>query len=387
MNCAICGSERSLRVAEITDVPVHVGVLWPDPRAAQGAPRGDIELNACPVCGFVHNTRFDPTRVDYTLRYDNALHFSPRFRAYEEELAARLISDHDLRGKHVVEVGCGSGRFLGLLCRLGENRGTGFDPSHDASRADPTLQGRAVVVPESFSPKHASGSGDFLCCRQVLEHIAEPLPFLEMFFRSLRPGAAVYFEVPNSAFIFHEGSVWDVIYEHCNYFFRESLTTLFERAGFEVLTCSEAYGRQFIGIEVRKPVKSRESVLAPTSLPDVILDDLSRFAELFTAKRRVWSARLQDWARDGRLVALWGGGAKAVSFLNVLEVREEVAFVVDLNPAKHGHYVAGSGHPIVRPEQLSKSAPDVVVVMNPIYRREIEDSLRERGLRPQLETL
>ena len=74
---------------EVRDVPVHVGVLWPSAEAARTCPRGDIRLAYAPRSGFIANQAFDPARVDYGLRYDNALHFSPYFQAFEDRLARR----------------------------------------------------------------------------------------------------------------------------------------------------------------------------------------------------------------------------------------------------------------------------------------------------------
>ena len=42
-----------------------------------------------------------------------------------------LIRRYDLRGKEVIEIGCGKGEFLSLLCEVGDNRGVGFDPADD----------------------------------------------------------------------------------------------------------------------------------------------------------------------------------------------------------------------------------------------------------------
>ena len=49
--------------------------------------------------------------------------------------------------------------------------------------------------------------------------------------------------------------------------------------------------------------------------------------------------------------------------------------MVDINPHKHGKYLAGSGHQIVGPDALVEIKPDVVVVMNPIYVEEIRADL------------
>jgi len=88
----------------------------------------------------------------------------------------------------------------------------------------------------------------------------------------------------------------------------------------------------------------------------------------------------------GKRLVLWGGGSKAVAFLNILSLGAEVAFVVDINPFRQGTFIAGTGHAIVAPGALSKIRPDVVIVMNPIYIPEIRKSLMEIGISAILET-
>jgi hypothetical protein len=57
---------------------------------------------------------------------------------------------------------------------------------------------------------------------------------------------------------------------------------------------------------------------------------------------------------------------------------------VDINPKKAGMYVPGTGHPIVAHDHLTLQPPDVVVVMNPIYKAEIRQTLQGMGLQPKI---
>ena len=140
MSCALCGSRRVAPLYEVRDVPVFCNNLWAGREEAVACPRGDIELLFCRECGYIWNTAFDASRLEYTGSYDNSLHFSERFRGYAGSLAQRLIDRYDLRGKEIIEIGCGKGDFLVMLCRMGGNRGFGFDRSYvergDVERAD-----------------------------------------------------------------------------------------------------------------------------------------------------------------------------------------------------------------------------------------------------------
>jgi hypothetical protein len=113
-------------------------------------------------------------------------------------------------------------------------------------------------------------------------------------------------------------------------------------------------------------------------------DLVTRFAGCVQQKREEWSTRLESFARAGSKSVIWGGGAKTVSFLNLVGAADAIEWVIDINPGKQGSFVAGTGQPIVAPDRLVEIAPDVVVVMNPVYRGEIEAQLGLMGLSPEV---
>lgn len=69
-----------------------------------------------------------------------------------------------------------------------------------------------------------------------------------------------------------------------------------------------------------------------------------------------------------------------MTFLNTLKTQDQIEYVVDINPRKRGRYVPGTGQQIVPPEFLRDYQPDVVIVMNPIYKSEIQQLIKSLGL-------
>ena len=63
---------------------------------------------------------------------------------------------------------------------------------------------------------------------------------------------------------------------------------------------------------------------------------------------------------------------------------EELTAIVDINPHKHGKFLAGSGREILSPDALQELRPDIVLLMNSIYTEEVRNELATRGLQPQL---
>ena len=78
-------------------------------------------------------------------------------------------ADYDIRGKTVLEIGCGKGEFLSLICKLGGNRGIGYDPSFVPARQRSEQDVR--FVREFFTENTNEIAPDLLCCKMTLEHI------------------------------------------------------------------------------------------------------------------------------------------------------------------------------------------------------------------------
>ena len=385
--CVACNGRNYEPLLSIDSAAVLSNVLWDDRQAALAAPRAPMSLGFCPSCGMVYNVAFNPALMRYGPRYENALEHSPRFRRYARDLADRLVRTYDLRGKYVVEIGCGQGRFLALLARLGNNRAVGYDPSYDHSRACDDVRSLVSIRNNYFTAEQVDHPVDFIYCRHVLEHLADPLPFLREVRAALGddPTAAVYFEVPNALYTVRDLSIWDILYEHCSYFTAESLVHLFCRAGFTPVDVVEQYGGQFLSIEAR-PLAAPSDHLEPRWRNPARLAEWTRdFQKAYASIIAGWSRRLNTMTANGRRPVVWGAGAKGVTFLNVLEAPwERLPYVVDLNPDKHGRYVTGTGQEIVPPAAMGAYRPDYVIVMNPLYEEEIIQTLRQMGLTPMV---
>ena len=79
---------------------------------------------------------------------------------------------------------------------------------------------------------------------------------------------------------------------------------------------------------------------------------------------------------------VWGVGGKGVTFLNCLGIsRETSLYAIDINPEKHGKFVPITGQKIVGPELLRKERFDNIIIMNPIYSREIKKITKKYGYR------
>lgn len=379
--CPICEQPTPEPFIRIPSQPVHVGLLWDSPDDARHAPRGDIDLSVCTTCGHIFNATFDPCATEYGGTYDNSLHHSAVFQEYAAQLVSDLIERYDIRDKDIVEAGAGQGDFLRMLCAAGGNRGTGFDPSA-LPEAGPSQEDSLVrVVPEYYGPQFADQPADLIVCRHVLEHIDRAGDFVRMLRGVIgRRSTLTFFEVPNALRTLEVGAVWDIIYEHCGYFTPLSLTEVFRRAEFRICRTETAFGDQFLtveaqpadGVEPRPTLADREA--------QRVVESAQTFAGNVQAVIDEWRAQISEMANSGQSVVAWGAGAKGVTFMNIVDPERSISHVVDVNPRKNGRFLPGVGQPIIAPDRLPSISPDVVIIMNPNYRAEIEATLARLGV-------
>ncbi len=387
--CPICASSDLYQFMVVRQAPIYCNVLWETREAALSAPCGDITLGYCPNCSHIYNYAFDSSRMDYSQEYENSLHFSERFQRFANNLAEHLIERYNIRGKDIIEIGCGKGDFLRQICRAGNNRGVGFDKSFIPDLVHDTLDPAVRFVVDFFGERYAHEPADLIVCRHVLEHIENPRAFIADLRRVIgdHRQPVVYFEVPNALWTLRDLGIWDIIYEHCSYFTPASLVHLFETSGFETLDVREAFGGQFLAIEAR-PVQSRSPSSASTRLDFArMMRDVTAFGDNYHAKVMHWRARLADLTQQGKRTVVWGAGSKGVTFLNVFRDQNSIDYVIDINPRKQGKYVAGSGQKVVDPSFLRSYRPDLVLVMNVLYVEEIRQMLATLGVSAAIESV
>lgn len=380
--CPGCGAVGMDIFYELERVPAHSVLLLPTREEAVNYPRGDIRLGFCRTCGFISNTAFDPSLHEYSDRYEETQGYSPTFNAFARRLAEHLIERYDLHGKDILEIGCGKGEFITLLCEMGGNRGIGIDPAYVAERSLARPGERVTFITDFYSEKYAHLRADFVVCKMTLEHIHDTAAFVGMVRRALdgRPDTTVFFQIPETTRVLEEIGFWDIYYEHCSYFTPGSLARLFRRCGFDVIDLWRDYGDQYLMIEAQ-PGSGRDR-----AFPE-LENDLRRTAadvEMFRREApqvlRRWREYLAQQYAAGRKVVLWGSGSKGVAFLTTLGIEREITYTVDINPNKHGMFMAGTGQQIVSPAFLRDYQPDVVIIMNPIYCDEIQRDLTALGV-------
>jgi hypothetical protein len=332
----------------LSAVPCYQNKMFGTARAALDCPRGDVVLVQDEDGGLIHNAAFDPGLLAYDGSYQNEQGHSPAFAAHVSQVLS-LVGRH-FSGMSILEIGCGKGTFLDLMRAAG----------HDARGVDPAYEGESDhIIPELFEP--ALGiRGDAIVMRHVLEHIANPAAFMAQVREANGGGGLVYIEVPCFEWIMRNKAWFDIFYEHVNYFRLADFSGMFGH----VVESGTLFGGQYIYVVADLASLRPPRAFVPRNLPQAQLP-----ADFFDSLDRCASA-----ARPGTPSIVWGAAAKGVMFAHHMLARGfDIRLAVDINPAKQGHYLAGSGLAVLSPpEAFAALGSDVdVFVMNSNYLSEI----------------
>lgn len=329
---------------EQTAFPVFQNRMYDSAQQGRDCPKGDIRLVEDGNTGLVYNAAFRPELMNYDGNYQNEQGLSGYFRQHLDAVAD--IVDQHLGRQRLVEVGCGKGYFLELLLKRGFDI-TGYDETYEGSNPR--------VRRQYYGPGIIDRS-EGLVLRHVLEHIQDPFSFLNLLRDANGGGGRIYIEVPCFEWICEHNAWFDIFYEHVNYFRLADFRRMFG----EVIDCGRLFGGQYLYV-----VAELSSLRSPVNDPF----DPVRFPADFT---RLIETPI---AVGSNCCAVWGGASKGVIF-TLLKARAGYAVdvVIDINPAKQGKFLAGTGIEVMSPAQaiLQLQPGATIFVMNSNYLEEIK---------------
>lgn len=206
-SCLLCSSTRGRVLGQVEPHELAAGYRQPhlDVDIGRLLPASAMSLWHCPSCDL---RWFDPAPAGDPAFYESLQRHAWYYEADKPEYGQAVQSVP--AGARVLEVGCGRGAFADLLrARRGAvtYRGLEFNEAavrgavaagHDVHRA--SLMEEAARHP---------GAYDVVCHFQVLEHVPDPLRFMQQSVAALRPGGSLLWAVPaDDSYVGHQRDAW-----------------------------------------------------------------------------------------------------------------------------------------------------------------------------------
>ena len=192
-----------------------------------------------------------------------------------------------LRGRRILEIGCGRGVILSQLATQGAHC-VGLEPGKQIS--DARAEGVRLVKDFFPSQQLAGESFDVVTSYNVIEHIEDLASFLEAVRECLVEGGDFVFCVPNCGPYLEAGDASILLHEHFNYFSSENVLSLLHEAGFTVDKVTVSSNTALLMVHARKGSKG-------TADRDGATDELALFMRTMKSvhdKLEVSMSRFED---------------------------------------------------------------------------------------------
>ena len=147
--------------------------------------------------------------------------------------------------KKVIEIGSGSGHLARNIAQQTKSV-TIVEPNKSLNKY--LLPEENInLISENYKYDHSMGLFDLVICRQVIEHIQNPINFLNEIKKCLKPDGFAYLEVPSAEYIYTNNMIWDFHLQHIHYFTFNSFLNAAEQTGLYLIKDCSLMGKHDMG--------------------------------------------------------------------------------------------------------------------------------------------
>jgi len=359
-------SDSGELLGQLSNVPFNVSYLGVEPNEVLQT--SQIALTWHPEVRHISISNFQTE--EYYEDYFMTTTYSSSMQELQMNQVRRFVELS--KGKNhvgsLIEIGCGDGSFLNHA-KNSFARVVGIEPSNrfaEAARKNSHqvlggyVQSNLPLTTEKF---------DFFVSRQVFEHLSSPLDCLIGIRQMLNVDAIGLIEVPNGYKAFREGRYFEFFPDHVNYYSVNSLVSLASRAGFNVISCGEAFNGDYLEMWVSLDATATEYFKTMQEHQLKVIDSI-----------RVWGFSNQN----KNLNVIFGCGAKTLSIVaQEPETFEKFfKFAIDSDPNKIGKFIPNTDIEIVglQDPRLSNSIHFWILALS--YVTEIADLIHQEILHP-----
>jgi len=294
----------------------------------------------------------NPTRLFRDYLYVSGT--SETLYKYFEKLRDQIVLEHGANGK-LLDIGSNDGTFLSTFNETGWST-LGIDPAVNLITES---TGRGVRTVPAFFTEELAGllAPDFnvVVAMNVFAHTANPLDVLLGIKKTLGKNGVAYIQTSQANMF--ENSEFDTIYhEHISFFSVRSMKDLLTRAGLVLADVDFApvHGKSYVwkirhkdeAVSNKIEREDKEKRLGMYG-PDLYKKFSVDAQDLAT---RV-AAKVDEYRRDGYLIASYGAAAKGNTFLNFANI--SLDYIFDDTPHKIGKWAPAGGCPVSNPAEIA----------------------------------
>jgi len=315
-------------------------------------------IGQCNACGLIQINNPVPS-AELLPHYDWITYTEP-----EEHLDQLVEIISNLPGLTKESIICGisfkDDSTLARLKKRGFKNTWRINSKSDLGISD--YRARVETIQDCLTPEAANmivnkrGTSDVVIVRHILEHAHDTFRFTRAIKQLVNPKGYIVLEVPDCTQALENydyATLWE---EHLLYFTPETFHHYFAFGGFSLLRL-ECYPYPFENSLVT--IAQLQEKITPSFPSESILEIEKHRAQVYSQglpKVRTKLKRLlSEYRQNQGKIALFGAGHLACAFINLLDLKDNIEFIVDDNPNKQGLFMPGSRLPICTSDVLVKN--------------------------------
>ena len=327
-----------------------------------------LKLIQCRQCGLVQI----PTEpVHYYKKVIRAGGGTTTMVNLRNEQYTEFMNRFNLKGKKILEVGCGKGEFL-RIWKDYDVRAVGIEFDQELVKK---ARNEGLEVYKAYADNEETelpeAPYDAFVQFNFLEHQPFPNEMLQCIYNNLTEDGVGLITVPSLEYILKYDGYYELIKDHIAYYSEETLKFLFQKNGFEIVDC-HTVNRDTHSIMVRKRKKA----------------DVSSWKENFDSLKQELFDYVNGYVSQGKKVAVWGASHQGFTLIPSLGLSDKIAYIIDSAPFKQGKYAPASHVPIVDKKYYFEEPVDSILIVAPGYTDEIANIIKtELNLNIDIRTL
>ena len=197
------------------------------------------------------------------------------------------------------------------------------------------------------------GQADLIVARHILEHAPDTQKFLESIKQLLKPGGYIVFEVPDCSLQLRTCDYTMIWEEHMLYFVPDTLKNSFNYTPFKL----SLYKKYLYPVEnsLVAIVRQTNDDSDQADINISVSKQLSvgqNYANNFSKNKTIVQQYIKNYKESTGRISVFGAGHLSIMYINLMEIKDYIAFIVDDDPNKQSIYMPGSSLSVKRSDSL-----------------------------------